>query len=81
MTQTMRRVRCPYLAVFGRVLTPAQRTYMTDRLVDLQIEEWPGGGHFVHLADVDRFVERLRSFVRLCCSSGASDAGRARRSA
>ena len=74
MTETMRRVRCPYLAVFGRTLTPEQRTYMTDRLVDLQIEEWPGGGHFVHLADVDRFVERLRSFVRLCCSSTTSDA-------
>jgi pimeloyl-ACP methyl ester carboxylesterase len=74
MTQTMRRVRCPYLGVFGRILTPEQRAYMTDRLVDLHIEEWPGSGHFVHLADVDRFIPQLRSFVGLCISSAPSDA-------
>jgi pimeloyl-ACP methyl ester carboxylesterase len=50
------RSDAPYLAVFGRALAPTERDYMVDRINGLQLDEWPGSGHFVHLADVERFT-------------------------
>jgi pimeloyl-ACP methyl ester carboxylesterase len=52
----------PCLGVFGRPLTDAERERF-ERLADVQLEEWTGDGHFVHLVDPDRFVARLRRFV------------------
>ena len=77
MIKTMARVRCPYLAIFGQPIAPKQRVFMADRLMDLQIEEWPGRGHFLHLADVESFSARLRAFVNCCRSSTSSPARRA----
>jgi pimeloyl-ACP methyl ester carboxylesterase len=31
-----------------------------------QVEVWPDSGHFVHLAEPDRFAGRLRRFVDEC---------------
>jgi len=56
----------PYLAVFGRVLAPAERDYLVDWVAGVQIDQWPGSGHFVHLVDVDRFTKRLRVFIEFC---------------
>jgi pimeloyl-ACP methyl ester carboxylesterase len=64
--EAMRETACPYLAVFGHPLTPAEREYVTTRVDGLQITEWSGSGHFVHLADPDRFTTRLRSFIDFC---------------
>jgi pimeloyl-ACP methyl ester carboxylesterase/SAM-dependent methyltransferase len=58
----------PYLAVFGRALGPTERDYMVDRINGLQLDEWPGSGHFVHLADVERFTTRLRAFIEQCAA-------------
>jgi pimeloyl-ACP methyl ester carboxylesterase len=36
----------------------------------VQLEEWPGDGHFVHLVDPGRFAARLRQFVDYCTTAG-----------
>jgi pimeloyl-ACP methyl ester carboxylesterase len=55
----------PCLGVFGRQLTDRERERF-GRLTDVQLEEWAGDGHFVHLVDPDRFAGRLRAFVEDC---------------
>jgi pimeloyl-ACP methyl ester carboxylesterase len=62
------QISCPYLAVSGRQLASAERHYMAAHVRELQITEWPGSGHFVHLVDAGRFAERLRAFLAFCMS-------------
>jgi pimeloyl-ACP methyl ester carboxylesterase len=59
----------PYLGVFGRPVTEAEHERL-ERLPDVQLEEWEGDGHFVHLVDPDRFAARLRRFVVHCTANG-----------
>ncbi|HEY2258644.1 MAG TPA: alpha/beta fold hydrolase [Solirubrobacteraceae bacterium] len=63
---TMASIGAPCLYVFGHDLNAGERTYLQDRVPELQIEEWPDRGHLVHLAEPDRFAARLRSFVGHC---------------
>ena len=58
-------LRTPCLVVFGRPATDGERERL-GRLPDVQIEEWVGDGHFVHLVDPRRFATRLRAFVEHC---------------
>ena len=58
-------IRCPCLVVFGRSATDGERERLS-RLADVQIEEWVGEGHFVHLVDPERFATRLGAFVEHC---------------
>jgi pimeloyl-ACP methyl ester carboxylesterase len=58
-------VEAPCLGVFGRALTDGERERF-DRLPDVEIEEWQGSGHFVHLVEADRFTRRLREFLGRC---------------
>jgi pimeloyl-ACP methyl ester carboxylesterase len=60
-----RRLDVPCLAVFGRPITESERERF-GWLRDVQLEEWAGDGHFVHLVDPDRFAARLRQFVDHC---------------
>jgi pimeloyl-ACP methyl ester carboxylesterase len=62
------RLDRPCLAVFGRPVTDGERERFS-RLPDVQLEEWAGDGHFVHLVDPDRFTTRLRQFVDHCVAS------------
>jgi pimeloyl-ACP methyl ester carboxylesterase len=64
------QISCPYLAVSGRRLSSAERNHMAAHVRELQITEWPGSGHFVHLVDAERFAERLREFLAYCTSPG-----------
>jgi len=59
------RIESPCLAVFGRPATDGERERLS-RLPDVQIEEWAGDGHFVHLVDPERFTTRLLAFVEHC---------------
>jgi pimeloyl-ACP methyl ester carboxylesterase len=61
-----RQIACPYLAVFGRTLAPAEREGLVTRVAGILIEEWAGSGHCVHLVDVERFSTRLRAFLESC---------------
>jgi pimeloyl-ACP methyl ester carboxylesterase len=56
----------PVLAVFGRRLAGDERDYLLRLVAGAQLEEWPGRGHLVHLAEPDRFAARLRAFVNFC---------------
>jgi pimeloyl-ACP methyl ester carboxylesterase len=59
----------PCLGVFGRSITEGERERF-ERLPDVQLEEWTGDGHFVHLVDPHRFATRLRQFVDHCTATG-----------
>jgi pimeloyl-ACP methyl ester carboxylesterase len=66
----LRRLGVPCLAVFGRPISESERERF-GWLHDVQLEEWPGDGHFVHLVDPDRFAARLRQFVEYCTAGAA----------
>jgi pimeloyl-ACP methyl ester carboxylesterase len=61
----------PCLGVFGRPITDAERERF-ESLPDVQLEEWAGDGHFVHLVDPDRFVSRLRRFIDHCTAASST---------
>jgi pimeloyl-ACP methyl ester carboxylesterase len=65
----IRQLDVPYLAVFGRPITPTERERF-GWMPDAQLEEWAGDGHFVHLVEPDRFATRLRQFVDHCATPG-----------
>jgi pimeloyl-ACP methyl ester carboxylesterase len=56
----------PCLAVFGHALAGAERDYLRRLVPGVQLEEWVGAGHFVHLAEADRFAARLHAFAEFC---------------
>jgi pimeloyl-ACP methyl ester carboxylesterase len=60
------RIDVPCLAVYGRPLSSDDRDYLLRLVPSVQLEEWPGLGHCVHLADADRFAARLRAFADFC---------------
>jgi pimeloyl-ACP methyl ester carboxylesterase len=66
-----RRITVPALALFGDELSSDQRDYFNAFAPTVEIEEWPGAGHMLHLVDPDRFVARLRSFVASVTPVGA----------
>lgn len=59
-------IEVPSLAVFGQRLAREERDYLRRVVPGVQVEEWPGCGHFVHLAEADRFAARLRVFADFC---------------
>jgi pimeloyl-ACP methyl ester carboxylesterase len=66
-----RGVTVPGLALFGSALTAEQRAYMRAIAPTVEVEEWPGHGHMLHLVEPDRFTDRLRSFVASATPVGA----------
>lgn len=61
----MLKIEVPVLAVYGHQAPQGDRLRF-DRLPDVQIEEHPGRGHFVHLVDPAEFAQRLLRFVDHC---------------
>jgi pimeloyl-ACP methyl ester carboxylesterase len=68
-TQVLAKITAPCLAVFGRATTDSEHERF-GWLPDVQLEEWTGDGHFVHLVEPDRFAIRLRRFVDHCTATG-----------
>jgi pimeloyl-ACP methyl ester carboxylesterase len=64
---TAAKIDVPCLGVFGRPITDGDRERFA-RLPDVELEEWVGDGHFVHLVDPDRFTATLSRFVARCNS-------------
>jgi pimeloyl-ACP methyl ester carboxylesterase len=56
-------VDAPFLGVFSSELDQGSRRFLLDHLRNAQLEEWPGNGHFVHLAQPDRFTTALQDFI------------------
>jgi pimeloyl-ACP methyl ester carboxylesterase len=80
--QVAAAIDVPVLAVFGQPLSSDERDSFRRLVPGVQLEEWPGRGHLVHLADADRFAARLRAFVDFCearrSSPAADRSGRTR---
>lgn len=66
----------PCLAVFGRELSDDELGYLTAHLPGVEIEQWADRGHFVHLAEVDRFAARLRAFTAAVDAGAPARTGR-----
>jgi pimeloyl-ACP methyl ester carboxylesterase len=66
----VRATAAPVLGVFGRELTAGERERF-GWSPTAEVEEWVGGGHFVHLVDVPRFTDRLLQFVETQTSAPA----------
>lgn len=58
-------MQMPVLGVFGRQLDPPDRERLS-RLPRAEVEVWPGAVHFPHLAEPDRFTDRLLAFAAHC---------------
>jgi len=56
----------PLLYVFGHELPADERRQLETSTPSAQVEVWPERGHFVHLAEPDRFAARLRTFIEAC---------------
>jgi len=70
-----REVDVPGLALFGNALTKEELAYMRAIAPTVEVEEWPGRGHMLHLVEPDRFTARLRSFVASLEPASAAVAG------
>jgi pimeloyl-ACP methyl ester carboxylesterase len=51
-----------YLALFGLDPGEGYGDWLAERIPGSTVEYWAGHGHYPHLVDPDRFVERLREF-------------------
>jgi pimeloyl-ACP methyl ester carboxylesterase len=54
----------PYLALFGIDPGDGYDDWLTERIPGSQVEYWADHGHYPHLVDPDRFVDRLAAFWR-----------------
>jgi len=55
-------VDVPYLSLFGIDPGPGYGDWLAGHIAGAVTEVWPDQGHYPHLVDPDRFVDRLRSF-------------------
>lgn len=56
-------VNVPYLWLAGESIPPQDRQQLLSHVPAAEIEEWPGSGHMIHLAEPDRFASRVAQFV------------------
>lgn len=56
-------IAVPYLTILGDDVGPDYRNWLEARIAHVEIEEWPGHGHFLHLVDPDRFAARVHAFA------------------
>jgi pimeloyl-ACP methyl ester carboxylesterase len=52
----------PYLALFGLDPGAGYADWLRERIAGSTVEYWADHGHYPHLVDPDRFVERLHAF-------------------
>ncbi|MFK8023105.1 MAG: alpha/beta fold hydrolase [Ilumatobacter sp.] len=52
----------PYLSLFGLDPGDGYTEWLTARIPAATVESWADHGHYPHLVDVDRFVDRLEQF-------------------
>jgi pimeloyl-ACP methyl ester carboxylesterase len=62
-TAMLRAVAVPYLSLHGNEPAPGYAEWLRHRAVRARCEVWPGTGHFLHLVEPDRFVDRLTRFL------------------
>lgn len=55
-------VSVPYLALHGMDIGDEYASWLTARVPTATVEVWPSHGHYPHLVDSSRFLERVKSF-------------------
>jgi pimeloyl-ACP methyl ester carboxylesterase len=61
--QLLDALTVPHLFVFGRELQPSERDYLLRHVRFIEIEEWVGDGHCVHLVEPERLADRIADFA------------------
>ncbi|HET9729553.1 MAG TPA: alpha/beta hydrolase [Acidimicrobiia bacterium] len=61
-------VTAPYLTVLNDDVDGGYEVWLKEVMPTATIEVWPGSGHFPHLVDPQRFVQRVREFERTLAS-------------
>jgi pimeloyl-ACP methyl ester carboxylesterase len=67
-------ITAPYLALDGIDPGPGHAEWLAQRIPQAQLEVWDGLGHYPHLVEPDRFLDRLRKFeahLRSCVKTMA----------
>ena len=64
----------PYLALFGIDPGDGYADWLGKRIANSTVEYWTDHGHYPHLVDPDRFVDRLRDFWTRPITSGVRPA-------
>lgn len=52
----------PYLSLFGEDPGDDYQSWLSGHIAGAEVELWADHGHYPHLVDPDRFVQRLRTF-------------------
>lgn len=55
-------ITVPYLSLHGAEADDAYIKWISSHIPSATIESWPNHGHYPHLVDPPRFLERVRSF-------------------
>jgi pimeloyl-ACP methyl ester carboxylesterase len=55
-------ITAPYLSLFGSDPGPGYTAWLQRIIPHAEVEVWPGLGHYPHLVEPQRFLERLRAF-------------------
>jgi pimeloyl-ACP methyl ester carboxylesterase len=64
-------ISVPVLAVFGQTIDTTTREHLLGHIPSVEIEEWAGLGHMVHLMAPQQFTYRLAEFAEKCFSPAA----------
>ena len=56
-------VSVPYLAIHGSDPGPGYASWLARFCPQATVEVWPGDGHYPHLVEPGRFVDRVRAFA------------------
>jgi pimeloyl-ACP methyl ester carboxylesterase len=57
------KIRAPYLLLHSVNPGPEYLSWLTSHLPSATVEVWPNSGHFLHLLDPERFVQRVVDFL------------------
>jgi len=71
----LRAIDVPYLNLFGRDGQSDYEAWLCERVRTLELDAFCSAGHFVHLADPQAFVERVRRFVGARTARGSAPSG------
>jgi pimeloyl-ACP methyl ester carboxylesterase len=63
LEQFLREITVPYLALHGQPVEPGYEQWLRGANPSVTFEYWQGLGHWLHLVDPDRFVDRFRRFL------------------
>jgi len=63
LEQFVREINVPYLALHGQPAEPGYEQWLRTANPTVTFELWEGLGHWLHLVDPDRFVDRFRQFI------------------